>query len=101
MLSQPFEPHLLAKSSGWSPSCGNLQGGARKAAKYAAILALGAMDPVEANRHAAYAALRDFISTRLTLIHRHASTIPTGSTMHEQPEFILPYLIQVEASAMS
>ena len=73
-------------------------GGARKASKYAAMLALGAMDPVEANRQMAYNALQEFVSTRRALMERQASpavALPSGSAMHEQPEFILPYLVQV------
>ena len=77
--------------------CGVI-GGARKASKYAAILALGAMDPVEANRQVAYNALQEFVSTRRALIERQVASavaLPIGSGMHEQPEFLLPYLVQV------
>lgn len=80
--------------------CGVI-GGARKASKYAAMLALGAMDPVEANRQMAYNALQEFVATRRALMERQqvsAVAMPSGSGMHEQPEFMLPYLIQVSSS---
>ncbi len=73
-------------------------GGARKASKYAAMLALGAMDPVEANRQLAYNAMQEFVATRRAILDRQASSaaaLPNGSAMHEQPELILPYLVQV------
>lgn len=77
--------------------CG-AHGGARKASKYAAMLALGAMDPVDSNRKTAYTALQEFVAMRRALLERqasHSAASTSSSGVHEQPEFILPYLVQV------
>ena len=82
--------------------CG-VHGGARKASKYAAILALGAMDPVEANRKTAYTALQEFVTMRRALLERQASSTAAGTSaaaIHEHPEFVLPYLVQVPPFAI-
>lgn len=78
----------------------NAYGGARRASKYAAVLALGAMDPVESNRKTAYTALQEFVAIRRAVLERQAfsaatSTSTSAARVHEQPEFILPYLVQV------
>lgn len=88
-------------------------GGARKASKYAAILALGAMDPVEQNLKTAYQALHEYVISRRLLIQRlsssqgrekhelgllqgrSASNQNNASMLHERPEFLLAYLVQV------
>ena len=73
-----------------------MYGGARKAAKYAALLALGAMDPVESNRAGAASALQEFVHARRALLGRQGAAAG-GGPIHEQPEFVLPYLVQVTA----
>lgn len=96
-------------------ACLHLQsGGARKAAKYAAVLALGAMDPVEQNQKAAFVALQDFVTSRRLLLQRAGggpvqdgsgprqiggslvagTSFSNASMLHETPEFILPYAVQ-------
>ena len=90
-------------------------GGARKASKYAAVLALGAMDPVEQNKAAAFTALQEYVQARRHLMERAASRqlqedrLASGSAasgsapsmLHERPEFMLPFLVQVRIDSAS
>ncbi|GBF94053.1 hypothetical protein Rsub_07321 [Raphidocelis subcapitata] len=68
-------------------------------AKYAAMLALGAADPVAPHRRGACAALRDWAERRRGEAQRMITAAAAdrgadgGSTIAEQPEMAVPYLI--------
>ena len=77
-------------------------GGALKASKFAAILALSGMDPVEGNRLLAFGALREFVAGRRQAAERAALAAfgragASAATVHAQPEYILPFLVSVSA----
>lgn len=71
-------------------------GGARSASKYAAMLALAAVDPVSELRASALSSLRQFAASRRAVALRKDESAAGGCpTLHEHPEFLLPYLVQV------
>ena len=75
-------------------------GGALKASKFAAILALSGMDPVEGNRLSAFGALREFVAGRRQAAERAALAAfgragASAATVHAQPEYMLPFLVSV------
>lgn len=75
----------------------------QKAAKYAAMLPLAAVDPNSANQQAAYAYLQNYVASRRGKVQeRVAAAVAThaaegGTTMHEHPDFLLPFLVQILA----
>ncbi|KAK9811630.1 hypothetical protein WJX72_007291 [[Myrmecia] bisecta] len=74
----------------------------QRAAKYAAILPLAGMDPAEQNRQSAFQSLVDFVTLRRRAAHKHAtqaaaSRAAGGTMLHEYPDFLLPYMLQILA----
>ena len=57
------------------------------------------MDPVEQNQQAAFIALQEYVAARRVMVDRVNSQQHkedcNASMMHEQPEFMLPFLVQV------
>ncbi|KAK9822311.1 hypothetical protein WJX74_006163 [Apatococcus lobatus] len=72
-----------------------------KAAKYVAMLSLAGMDPAEANQQAALTCLHQFVTFRRKAAKAAAAKASQqaagGSYLHEHPEWILPFAIQVLA----
>ncbi|KIZ01095.1 hypothetical protein MNEG_6868 [Monoraphidium neglectum] len=72
-------------------------------AKLAAMMALGAADPVPQHKRAAAGALRDWARARRAAAQRLITAAAAdraadgGSTMQEQPEMAVPYLIHLLA----
>lgn len=76
----------------------NQAGGGRKASKYAAVLALAALDPIDDLRKSAFASLQQYSTNRRAAAAkaiRPALDTSGAIAVHEQPEFLLPFLIQV------
>ncbi|DBA83186.1 TPA: hypothetical protein ACH3X2_006702 [Trebouxia sp. C0005] len=70
-----------------------------KAAKWAAVFPLAAMDPTQANCQAAFSFLMEFVAVRRRAVQHRVSAAAAnqssgGTMLHEYPDFILPFIIQ-------
>ncbi|DBA74057.1 TPA: hypothetical protein ACH3X1_010871 [Trebouxia sp. C0004] len=70
-----------------------------KAAKWAAVFPLAAMDPTQANCQAAFSFLMEFVAIRRRAVQHRVSAAAAnqssgGTMLHEYPDFILPFIIQ-------
>ncbi|BDA45205.1 Sister chromatid cohesion protein PDS5 homolog A [Coccomyxa sp. Obi] len=75
---------------------------AHRASKYAAMLALAGMDPLDSNKVAAYAMLNDFVVLRRRAAAKEVAAAAQasgsgGPMLQNFPEFMLPYIIQILA----
>ncbi|KAL4458690.1 hypothetical protein ABPG75_013555 [Micractinium tetrahymenae] len=85
----------LTRAVGWLTTKGQ---SAQRSAKYAAVLALMAIDPEDRNRAAALRALRDYVLTRRAAVARLSQAQAAaggggGNLLGDMPEFMLPFLI--------
>ncbi|KAK9820961.1 hypothetical protein WJX81_007677 [Elliptochloris bilobata] len=77
-------------------------GAPQRAAKYAALLPLAAADPSADHRTAAYLALCEYVKKRRVAAAAAAASSSAaagsgGTMLHELPDYLLPFLLQVMA----